>query len=146
MHDRDSGPTASPGRVRRKVSPVECGAWAGKTVPFCEVFIPPCTMPEEALPLAGGPTWGLRKRIMPGRLRTAFQESFRVLHVLTLEVLGAFFLALAILGGADTVRQYQMYTSDAQTGVWRVALALMFTLLTLAFGVQSFWKVRRIRK
>lgn len=66
--------------------------------------------------------------------------------MLVLEVLGAFFLALAILGGADTVRQYQMYASDAATGVWRVLLALSFTVLTLGFGLQSFWKVRRIRK
>jgi len=83
---------------------------------------------------------------MAGRFRTAFQDSFRVLHVLTLEVLGAFFLALAILGGADTLRQYQMYANDAATGIWRVILALTFTLLTLGFGIQSFWKVRRIRK
>ena len=83
---------------------------------------------------------------MAGRFRTAFRDSFRILHTLTLEVFGAFFLALAILGGADTVRQYQMYASDSTTGLWRVILALAFTVLTLGFGIQSFWKVRRIRK
>jgi hypothetical protein len=83
---------------------------------------------------------------MAGRFRTAFQDSFRVLHMLALEVLGAFFLALAILGAADTVRQYQMYSDGATAGVWRVILALSFTALTLGFGIQSFWKVRRIRK
>ena len=82
---------------------------------------------------------------MAGRFRTAFRESFRILHVLTLEVFGAFFIALAVLGGADTVRQYQMY-ADTAGGIWRVILALAFTILTLGFGIQSFWKVRRIRK
>jgi glycerol uptake facilitator-like aquaporin len=82
---------------------------------------------------------------MAGRFRTAFRDSFRVLHVLTLEVFGAFFLALAILGCADTVRQYQMY-ANTSTGIWRVILTLSFTVLTLGFGLQSFWKVRRIRK
>jgi len=83
---------------------------------------------------------------MAGRFRTAFRDSFRILHILTLEVLGAFFLALAILGGSDTVRQYQTYTSGSTSGTWRVVLALVFTLLTFFFGIQSFWKARRIRK
>jgi len=83
---------------------------------------------------------------MAGRFRTAFRDTFRIAHTLTLEVLGAFFLALAFLGGADTVRQYQAYTADVDSGAWRVVLALAFTLLTLGFGIQSFWKARRIRK
>lgn len=83
---------------------------------------------------------------MAGRFRTAFRDSYRILHALFLEVFGAFFLALAIFGGADTFRQYQVYLSADGTGIWRVILTLAFTVLTLGFGIQSFWKVRRIRR
>lgn len=82
---------------------------------------------------------------MAGRFRTAFRTSFRALHTLMLEVLGTLFLALAVLFGAETVRQYQLYTNNG-TGLLWVILALLFTALMLGFGIQSFWKVRSIRK
>ena len=83
---------------------------------------------------------------MAGRFRTAFRDSFRILQKLMQEVLGALFLSLAVLGGADTIRQYQMYSDGVDYGLWRVLLALGFTLLTAGFGIQSFWKARKIRK
>jgi hypothetical protein len=82
---------------------------------------------------------------MAGRFRTAFRETFRILHTLTQEVLGALFIALAILFGAETVRQYQMFASGRAGTGW-VIVAFAFTVLMLGFGIQSFWKARRIRR
>jgi len=83
---------------------------------------------------------------MAGRFRTAFKDSFRTLHTLTLEVLGAFYLALAVLGGADSVRRYQAWSGDAPGGFASLILALTFTVLTLGLGIHSFWKARRLRR
>jgi hypothetical protein len=69
-----------------------------------------------------------------------------VLQKLVQEVLGGLFLALAILGVADTIRQYKLYSDGVDHGFWRVLLALGFTLLTAGFSIQSFWKARRIRR
>jgi len=84
---------------------------------------------------------------MAGRFRTAFKDVFRILHTLTLEVFGGLFLALALLLGAGAVGQYQEYSSaPEETGVWKVALAVVFTAAFLSFGVHNFWKAWRMRK
>ena len=83
---------------------------------------------------------------MAGRFRTAFKDAFRVLHTLTLEVVGGFFLALAILGGASVVPEYQRWVAAPDTGVWRIALTVIFSVAMLGFGLHNFWKARKIRK
>jgi hypothetical protein len=83
---------------------------------------------------------------MAGRFRTAFKDAFRVLHTLTLEVLGGFFLALAIIGGASVVPEYQRWAGEADVGVWRIALTVIFSVSMLGFGLHNFWKARKLRK
>lgn len=84
---------------------------------------------------------------MAGRFRTAFRATFRTLHLLMLEVFGALFLALAVLFGAETVRQYQLYAdSGGSDGLFWVIMALLFTLMMLGFGIHNFWKARGVRK
>ena len=83
---------------------------------------------------------------MAGRFRTAFRDALRVLHTLTLEVLGGLFLALAIMGGASVVQEYQQYASDPERGVWRIALSAVFSICMLGFGVHNFWKSRTLQK
>ena len=83
---------------------------------------------------------------MAGRFRTAFKDAFRVAHTLALEVVGGFFLALAIIGGASVVQEYQRWAADSESGVWRVALAVIFTVSMLGFGLHNFWKARKIQK
>ena len=83
---------------------------------------------------------------MAGRFRTAFKDAFKVAHTIVLEVLGAFFLALAIIGGSSVVQEYQRYGNSPEDGVWRLALAAVFTVSMFAFGIHSFWKARKVRK
>jgi len=83
---------------------------------------------------------------MAGRLRTAFQDALRVFHTFALEVIGGFFLALAVIGGTSVVQEYQRWTGGEEGAAWRVALASLFFAAMLAFGLHSFWKARKIRK
>lgn len=82
---------------------------------------------------------------MAGRFRTAFRTSFRALHTLTLQVLGALFLAFGVVLGAEALRQYRLYSSDETSVAW-VLLSLAFAVLMLVFSAQSFWKARSLGK
>jgi hypothetical protein len=66
----------------------------------------------------------------------------RVMHVLWLEVTGFLFLVLAVIGGGATVREYHRYVAGTTTR-GRVAVAAVFALLFLYFGVNSFWLSRK---
>jgi hypothetical protein len=81
-----------------------------------------------------------------GRIRTAFKDTFRVLHTFTLEVIGGFFVALALIGSVDGVREYREYLAGTDGRIWRVVLDAIFTVAMLGFGVHSFWKSRKIQK
>ena len=83
---------------------------------------------------------------MAGRFRTAFKDAFRVMHTLVLEVLGGFFLALAILGITSVIQEYQRYAAEPEDGSWALALSAIFTVSMLGFGIHSFWKARKIQK
>lgn len=76
---------------------------------------------------AGSATWGSVKH---------------VLRALWLEVTGFLFLVLAAIGGGATVREYHRYTAGRTTG-GRVAIAAVFTLLFVYFGIESFFRARR---
>jgi hypothetical protein len=69
-----------------------------------------------------------------------------VLRVLMHEVLGAFFVALAVIGGSSVVQEYQRYSTTPETGIGRITLAVSFSVAMLAFGVHSFWRARKVRK
>ena len=68
-----------------------------------------------------------------------------VVHALWLEVTGFLFLALAVIGGAATAREYHRYLAGTMTR-GKVVMAAGFTLLFLYFGVNSFWNARRKSK
>jgi len=68
-----------------------------------------------------------------------------VIHALWLEVTGFLFLVLAVVGGGATVREYHRYLGGtAPRG--RVVLGVLFTLLFLYFGVESFLRAQRKSK
>ena len=69
----------------------------------------------------------------------------RVAHVLWLEVTGFLFLVLAMIGAGAAVREYHRYSLGTTTR-GRVAIAAVFALLFLYFGVHSFWLSRRKSK
>jgi hypothetical protein len=65
-----------------------------------------------------------------------------VIHALWLEVTGFLFLVLAVIGGGATLREYHRYLAGtAPRG--RVFLGVLFTLLFLYFGLESFLRARR---
>lgn len=66
----------------------------------------------------------------------------RVMHVLWLEVTGFLFLVLAAIGGGAAVREYHRYLAGTTTR-GRIAVAAVFALLFLYFGVNSFWLSRK---
>jgi len=68
-----------------------------------------------------------------------------VIHALWLEVTGFLFLVLSVIGGGATVREYHRYLAGTAPRN-RVALAAIFTLLFLYFGVESFMRARRKSK
>jgi hypothetical protein len=69
----------------------------------------------------------------------------RVARILWLEVTGFMFLCLAVVGAAAGFREYRHY-ARGQAGFSKVAVAAVFTLMFLYFGVNSFWKSRRPAK
>lgn len=83
---------------------------------------------------------------MPGNFKTAFADAIRVLRTLIHEVLGAFFVALAVFGGSSAVQEYQDYARSPEAGIGRTALAVVFAVAMLAFGLHSFWKARKVGK
>src|SRR5450755_4245893 len=68
-----------------------------------------------------------------------------VAHSLWLEVTGFLFVVLAVIGAGATVREYHRYVLGTATRN-RVAIAAIFTLLFLYFGIESFWRARRTGK
>ena len=68
-----------------------------------------------------------------------------VMHALWLEVTGFLFLALAVIGGAATAREYHRYLTGTMSG-GKVVMAGAFTVLFLYFGANSFWNARRKSK
>jgi hypothetical protein len=69
----------------------------------------------------------------------------RLLGVLWLEVTGFLFLVLAVIGGGAAVREYQRHAAGT-TGVGKVIIAVVFSLLFLYFGIESFVRARRKSK
>ena len=62
------------------------------------------------------------------------------LYQLWLEVTGFVFLALAFIGAIAFFREFARYQAG-QTTSGRVAVAIVFTLTFVWFGVTSFWRV-----
>ena len=68
-----------------------------------------------------------------------------VLRALWLEVTGFLFLVLAVIGGGAAVREYHRYVAGT-AAIGKVVIAVVFTLLFLYFGVESFARARRKSK
>jgi hypothetical protein len=82
---------------------------------------------------------------MGGKFRLLFSDFFRSMHQLWLEVIGALFLALAVIFGLSAVQEFRRYSAAQDSGLWVFAAATALSLVTLAFGIHSFWKARKLR-
>ena len=76
---------------------------------------------------------------------TTVNEVGHVAHSLWLEVTGFLFIVLALIGGGATVREYQYYAAG-KVSAGKLAVAAVFTVLFLYFGVESFVRSRRTSK
>ena len=77
------------------------------------------------------------KAVVPGVVRP--------MHALWNEILGFLFLSIALLLVRSIWRAWQ--TLDADPANWiKFLLTVFFFLVLLFFGVQGFWKARRISR
>jgi hypothetical protein len=82
------------------------------------------------------------KHVVPAVLKPA--------RTLWNEVIGFFFICLAVLFGSGVVRAYNGYVSDppdqATGHLLRIIMAGFCTLLMLYFGISSFRRARKISR
>ena len=74
----------------------------------------------------------------------AFGGLFRSLHQLWLEVTGAFLLVFAAAFGFYAFREFRNIQVSVGN-LWEVIASAGLSILTLCFGVHSFWKARKLR-
>ncbi|MFI5105696.1 MAG: hypothetical protein ACHP79_12300 [Terriglobales bacterium] len=77
-----------------------------------------------------------------GAVRTTARSFGRAAHQLWLEVMGLFFLIMALGFATGTVKEYGKYHAGS-AGFSRLAIALCCTLTFAWFGLSSFWRARR---
>ena len=70
------------------------------------------------------------------------QSFLRVLHLLFLEVTGALFLWIALVGGVASWREYQNMQGHPEFR-YKFVVAALFTAMFLWFGLTSFGRARR---
>jgi len=86
----------------------------------------------------------LAKAVLHG-LNAAARSFLRVVHLLFLEVTGALFLWIALVGGFACWREYRAVQLHPEFR-YKFIVAVAFTIMFLWFGVTSFWRARRKKK
>ena len=81
---------------------------------------------------------------MAGKLKTVFGGVLRSLHQLWLEVTGTFLLGFAVAFGYNAFKEYRKY-SETASNIWWIVMSCVLCLMTLSFGIHSFWKARKLR-
>jgi len=81
---------------------------------------------------------------MAGKFKLIFGNLLRSLHQLWLEVTGALLLVFAAVFGYYAIKEYRNLEESAET-VWGIMGAAGLSVLTLGFGIHSFWKSRKLR-
>ena len=86
---------------------------------------------------------------MAGKFKLILGDFLRSFRKLWLEMMGALFLALAVIFTLNTISEFRKTTAhfsswDLRTG-FTVFGSALFSVLLLGFSLQSFWKARKIR-
>jgi hypothetical protein len=79
------------------------------------------------------------------KLKVIFGDTIRSFRRLMLEVMGTFFLALAVIGIMSVIDEYRSYSNAVDAGSLRLSLSILFAFVMLIFGLHTFWKARKIR-
>jgi len=82
------------------------------------------------------------------KIRHIFADFLRSARRLWLEMMGALFLALAVIFSLNTVTEFRKAAEpisswDFHTG-FSVLGSAFFAVLTLLFSLESFWKARKL--
>ncbi|MBX9600724.1 MAG: hypothetical protein K2X35_06965 [Bryobacteraceae bacterium] len=78
------------------------------------------------------------RHVVPGVIRP--------LRVLWNEVIGFFFIVLAVWFGASAIRTAREINDTDPGSLFRALISGGFTLVLAAFGAASFWKARKINR
>jgi hypothetical protein len=79
------------------------------------------------------------------RLQLAFAGLIQTLHKLFLEVTGFFYLALGGIILLSSYSQIQEYLNFGEVSYFKLGSTLIFGLLLCFYGLQSFYRVRRMK-
>jgi hypothetical protein len=86
---------------------------------------------------------------MPGKLKLIFGDFLKSARKLWLEMMGALFLALAVMFTLNTLAAYRRTPDFLGAWDWQTGFSIIgsafFSILMLAFSLQSFWKARKMR-
>jgi len=82
---------------------------------------------------------------MASKFKLVFAGFLKSLHQLWLEVSGALFIAFGAAFGFHAVQEYRKHVQADEVGGWQFFAAAILALLTLSFGLHSFWKSRNLR-
>ena len=85
---------------------------------------------------------------MAAKLKVIFGNLLKSMHQLWLQFTGAFLIVFGAAFGFHAVKEYRKYAESTESGDSILALvaAASLSLLTLAFGIHSFWKARKLAK
>jgi len=81
---------------------------------------------------------------MAGKFRAIFGNLINSLHQLWLEVTGALLLVFAAIFGYYAFKEYRSFP-ETTDNIWGIVASAGLSLLTLSFGLHSFWKSRKLR-
>ena len=81
---------------------------------------------------------------MAGKFKLIFGSLLKSTHQLWLEVTGTFQLLFAVAFGYYAIKEYRNFPETTES-IWGVVAAAGLCILTLGFGIHSFWKSRKIR-
>jgi hypothetical protein len=81
---------------------------------------------------------------MAGWFKSMVAGVWKSLHQLWLEVIGAMFLVFAAAFGFHAFKEFRTSGGIPANPFWFVG-AVLLCLLTLGFGIHSFWKSRKLR-
>ena len=133
-----------PPTAKRFATPIRCVIVAPKTVKIEAVSKVSSLRKLGTAARVAGNVAGRNRTLgaIMGAVRTTGRSFTRVAHQLWLEVMGVFFLIMALSFAFATVREYGKYHAEGAGG-GRLAIAVCVTLSFAWFGLSSFWRAKR---
>ena len=85
---------------------------------------------------------------MAGKFKVLFGDFLRSARKLWLEMMGALFLALAVMFCLNMISEYRRTSTPMTEWDWHTGFSVfgsgLFSVVTLLFSLQSFWKARKL--